>query len=570
MREERNSGGATFAELGLNETVVNALARSGYDNPTELQRDMIRPILDGHDVVVRARRGQGKTLGYLLPILHQVDLAGATQAIVVSPTRELAIQISAECHKLLGEEGLRSIALHPGADVEQQADLLENKVQVISGTPGRLLDLLERQVLNIKPIRFVVFDELDRLLNSGHLEPMRRLMHELAHGRQLIWVTAGVDEEIQLLADKYLVEPKRIAYDQPEEKLRAPVHELVLGPQRHQLALLAERIKAVHPAAAIVITSRRDDVRKVYDGLRKADLTVMSMDEEAARLAQRGSRTGRAHPPAKPDRQDAVVWVAAEMVTRAIDLPHVGILAHVGPPPGIEAYADYVCRLVRLGANLKRVVTLVESGQRKRMEELFAAAGLKPEVHEIEVVAEEPEEEPQVAAPAEQRPDQDRSDRGERRGDRGGRDRGGRDRGDRGGRGRDRGDRGGRDRDRGAERGGDRGERGPRGGSEQGGPPADGAYRSPAEKAAAAGTGTAPGGPPAETRSPIQVRLAQAKAAGYVTDTKSRDYPVIPLRYALPVTARPGKGGVPATPPRKTLGSKFRTARRGSRKGPEE
>ena len=99
-------------------------------------------------------------------------------------------------------------------------------------------------------------------------------------------------------------------------ELEAEVAELE-GPERKKMA---ERIKAVHPAAAIVITSRRDDVRKVYDGLRKADLTVMNMDEEAARLAQRGSRTGRAHPPAKPDRQDAVVWIAAEMVTLAVQV----------------------------------------------------------------------------------------------------------------------------------------------------------------------------------------------------------------------------------------------------------
>lgn len=564
MQEERNSTGATFAELGLNETLTAALAQSGYDRPTDLQRDMIRPILDGHDVVVRARRGQGKTLGYLLPILNQVDLQEGTQAIVVSPTRELAIQISTECRKLLGERGLRAIALHPGADVEQQADLLETKVQVISGTPGRLLDMLERQVLNAKSIRFVVFDELDRLLNSGHLEPMRRLMHELAHGRQLIWVSAGVDEEIQLLADKYLVEPRRIDYDQPETKLRSPVHELVLGPQRHQVDLLAERIKAVHPAATIVITSRRDDTRKLADGLRKAGLTVMSMDEEASRLAQRGGRTGRAHPPAKPERQEAVVWVAAEMVTRAIDLPHVGLLAHFGPPAGVEAYADYVCRLVRLGANLKRVVTLVEGGQRKRMEDLYTAVSLTPEIHEIEVVAEEPEEETPPAASPQERAERSQEPRSEGgRGDRGGRDRGGRDRGgrDRGGR-----DRGGRDRDRG-DRSEDRGAPQRDRGSEAA---ADGTFRSPAEIAAAAAAANPAPGKPADTRSPVQARLAEAKAAGYVTDTKSRDFPVIPLRYVLPVRARPGKGGLPGYAPRKTLGSKFRTARRGSKRATDE
>lgn len=558
MQDERNSSGGTFADLGLSATITEALARSGYDNPTDLQREMIRPILDGHDLIVRARRGQGKTLGYLLPILNQIDLKGSTQALVVSPTRELAIQVSGECRKLLGEQGLRSVALHPGADVNQQADELGQSVHVISGTPGRLLDMLERQTFNSKSIKFVVFDELDRLLNSGHLEPMRRLMHDLAHGRQLIWVTGGVDEEVQLLADKYLVEPKRIGYDEPERRLRLPTHELVLGPQRHQVGLLAQRIQAVQPLAAIVITSRRDDTRRLSDGLRRAGLTVMSMDEEASRLA-RGGRSGRAHPPAKPERQESVVWVAAEMVTRAIDLPHVGILAHFGPPPGVEAYADYVCRLVRLGANLKRVVTLVEPSQRARLDEIYAAAGLTPEIHEIEVVEEEPEEEAQAAGSFA------RPERGGRRDDRGGRDRdrrGGRDRGGRG-------ERGGRPDRGGAGRGERRDDRGSH--REPSGPPADGSYRSPAEKAAAAAAAAGSVGAPAEAKSPMHVRLAEAKAAGYVTDTKNRDYPVIPLRYVLPVIAHPGRGGLPDTPPPKTLGSKFRTARRGTKqRAPEE
>lgn len=289
----------------------------------------------------------------------------------------------------------------------------------------------------------------------------------------------------------------------------------------------------------------------------------MSMDEEASKLAHRGARSGRSHPPAKPERQEAVVWVGAEMVTRAIDLPHVGLLAHFGPPPNVETYADYVCRPVRLSAGLRRVVTLVEPGQRKRMEDMYAAAGLAPQVHEIEVLEEEPEEEPAEGGAPEHR-GRDRGERGgrggrgERRGDRGGPDRGDR----RGGRDRDRGgsDRG-RDRDR-----GDRGRRDQ--GGQRGGEPADGAYRSPAELAAAAAGVTS--APVAEPKSPMHARLAEAKAAGYVTETQNRDYPVIPLRYVLPVMARPGKGGLPDYPPPKTLGSRFRTSRRGSRKAPEE
>ena len=536
MAEQQNSRIETFADLRLNATLVESLEKGGYEKPTELQKAMVGPILEGHDVVVRARRGQGKTLGYLMPVLNQIDMEQGTQAIIVSPTRELAIEISQVCRKLLGNAGLESLALHPGADADQQVNLLEKKVHVISGTPGRLLDMLERRFLNPKSVKFIVFDEVDRLLNSGHLEPMRRLMHDLAHGRQIVWVSASIDEEIELLASKYLVEPVRIDYEAAERRLAVPVHEVVFGPQREQVRVLRDRIIGVQPAASIVIASRRDDVRKLADSLRRSGLTVMNMDEEALRL-QRAGRSGRAHVPAKPERQESVVWLAAEMITRAIDLPHVGVLAHFGPPAGAEVYVDYVCRLVRLGANLKRVVTLVEGGQRKRMEELFAGTNVEPQITEVQA-GEPGESEVEFGARPERRDDRDRGD---------GRRGGGRE--DRGPR-RERGERGGRD-ERSERRGrGDRGDRSDRDDR--------GSRREPLVETLSA----APAGPAIPAAPP------KPKAVGPMTS--HRDFPAIPLRYTLPVIATPGRRGLPSYPPPKNLGSKFRTARRGSKKGPVE
>jgi hypothetical protein len=206
------------------------------------------------------------------------------------------------------------------------------------------------------------------------------------------------------------------------------------------------------------------------------------------------------------------------------------------------------------------------------MEDMYAAAGLTVQIHEIESPDAVGGEEPAGVPPLE-RLDRDRRDRGgygDRRGERGGRERGDR----RGGRDRDRGAAGrGPDRERvGGQPDRDRRDRGDRDRGDRGGQrrgePADGSYRSPAELAAAAAGTTS--SPPVEPKSPMRARLAEAEAAGYVTETQNRDYPVIPLRYVLPVMARPGKGGLLDRPPPKTLGSRFRTSRRGSRKSPEE
>jgi len=453
MEQQERFDGATFSELGLDAELVDALTRNGYRTPTALQRAAIGPILSGHDVLAKARRGEGKTLAYLLPILQQLELRGNTQVIVVVPTRELALQVSTEARRLLGSKGLRAVALHPGASVTQQITLLAKPAQVVSGTPGRLLDLAERKALNFKPVRFVVFDELDRLLNSGHLEPMRRLLQDLAHGRQIIWIAANIDDEIDYLARKYLIDPVRIGFDEPDRHMGVPKHEVVLAPQSEQVKVLAERIREHQPAAAIVVTSRRDDVRRVSEALKASGLTVFDMEAEAERTEQL-SRASRSRHPRKPAQQDSVVWLGSQMTTRAIDLPHVGLLAHYGPPSGPDVYADHVCRLMRLGSKLQKVVTLVESTVRRRIEEMLDALGLEAEWLEVEAVE------------------------------------------------------------------------------------------------------------PAE---PLQPASA-AEAAPQSGEDEESDVPVVPARFRLPVFATPGKDGLPDRLPEKTLGSKFRSPRKGMRR----
>jgi len=455
MQHEQDVGGVTFAELGLGPELCEALTRNRYHEPTALQQAMVGPVLSGYDVLACARRGEGKTLAYLLPVLQQIQRQDKPEALVVTPTRELALQVSTEVRRLLGSKGLRAVALHPGAHVNQQVSLLSKPVHLVSGTPGRLLELIEREALSLKSVHCAVFDELDRLLNSGQLEPMRRIVQELARGTQSIWIAASIDEEIHLLAEKYMIDPTRIGFEQPERRLAGCAHEVVLAPQAEQLVLLVERIRAHLPAAAIVVTSRRNDVGEVARALEDAGLTVLNMREAASRVEGR-RRGGRSRQPKKPAQQEAVVWVGAEMVTRAIDLRHVGLLAHFGPPAGIEVYADHVCRLVRLGARLQKVVTLVEASQQRRMEEMLGAAGLEATWHRAEV----PE-------------------------------------------------------------------------------------------------------PPAETET---VSPEPASPAAAATEQRERTSCPVPLRYKLPVFARPGKEGVPDRLPTKTLGSKFRTARRGMRK----
>src|SRR5918995_7258023 len=200
----------TFAELGLSAPSLESLAHLGYERPTPIQEQAIPPLLDGRDVIGQAQTGTGKTAAFGLPMIEYADPADPNvQALVLTPTRELCIQVTQALRAYSGRRGLELVAVFGGASIRDQAGRLKES-QIVVGTVGRVMDMIDRHHLFLDQARYVVLDEADEMLDLGFLEDVEAILRRSPMGRQTALFSATVPPEIRRLADTFMHDPVEI------------------------------------------------------------------------------------------------------------------------------------------------------------------------------------------------------------------------------------------------------------------------------------------------------------------------------------------------------------------------
>src|SRR5688500_7286709 len=201
----------TFADLGLSESTLEALSHLGYTSPTPIQEQAIPPMLEGRDVIGQAQTGSGKTAAFGLPIVEYVDASDKdVQALVLTPTRELCIQVTQALRTYGSRKGIDVVATFGGAPIRSQQAQLNAGGQIVVGTVGRVLDLISRASLHLSSCRFVVLDEADEMLDLGFLEDVERILALTPNSRQTALFSATMPPPIRNLADRYLYDPAHI------------------------------------------------------------------------------------------------------------------------------------------------------------------------------------------------------------------------------------------------------------------------------------------------------------------------------------------------------------------------
>src|SRR3989449_7965433 len=199
---------ATFAELGLSEPQLEALAHLGYDQPTPIQEQAIPAMLAGRDVIGQAQTGTGKTAAFGLPLLEFIEPENAeVQALVLTPTRELCIQVTRALRAYGERRGVEIVAIFGGAPIRDQAAFLRQGAQVVVGTVGRVMDMMNRHHLFLSDARYVVLDEADEMLDLGFLEDVETILSRCPSGRQTALFSATIPTEIERLAEKRMFDP---------------------------------------------------------------------------------------------------------------------------------------------------------------------------------------------------------------------------------------------------------------------------------------------------------------------------------------------------------------------------
>ncbi|MBI4784359.1 MAG: DEAD/DEAH box helicase [Oscillatoriophycideae cyanobacterium NC_groundwater_1537_Pr4_S-0.65um_50_18] len=334
----------SFNSLGLSEAVVRHLEKTGFTEPTAIQAQAIPHLLAGRDVVGQAQTGTGKTAAFSLPLLERIDLnSNAVQALILTPTRELAVQVYQSMRTFSDDRRLQILPIYGGQAIDLQIRRLQRGVQVVVGTPGRVLDLLKRGDLKLNQLSWLVLDEADEMLNMGFIQDVERILAQAPAERQTAFFSATMEPSIRALAAKFLRSPVTVTVEQPKAaptRINQVVYIVPRGWTKGRA--LQPILEMEDPESALIFVRTRKAAAELTRQLQAAGHSV---DEYHGDLSQ--SQRERL---LLRFRQRQVRWVVAtDIAARGL---HVEDLTHVinyDMPDSVENYVHRIGRTGRAG-----------------------------------------------------------------------------------------------------------------------------------------------------------------------------------------------------------------------------
>lgn len=361
-----NTAEQTFADFGLRPEIVEALAEQGIEQPFPIQSMTLPIALDGQDIIGQAKTGTGKTLGFGLPVLHNVvgpedegyqdlEVPGAPQALIVAPTRELAVQVSKDLEGAAKKLSVRIGSIYGGRAYEPQISGLEGGVDIIVGTPGRLIDLMKQDHLNLSQIRSVVLDEADEMLDLGFLPDVETLLQKVPEERQTMLFSATMPGAVVTMARRYMVQPTHISASDPEDDSAITQNIRQLVYRAHHMdkdELLARSLQARDRGLTIIFTRTKRSAARVAEELERRGFAAGALHGDlgqgAREQALRAFRNGKID-----------VLVATDVAARGIDVEEVTHVFNFQAPEDEKTYLHRVGRTGRAG-HKGIAVTLVD------------------------------------------------------------------------------------------------------------------------------------------------------------------------------------------------------------------
>jgi ATP-dependent RNA helicase RhlE len=368
----------SFGALGVSDDVVAALARSGITEPFAIQRLCIPPALAGEDILAKSPTGSGKTLAFGVPLVMRADAQAPTPgAVVLSPTRELAQQIARDLEPLGKAEGVAVAVAFGGARLSTQARAAA-AAQILVATPGRLIDLVERRLVDLRHVRRLVLDEADRMVDMGFLPQVDRIVRRLPQERQTLFFSATLDGEVLHIARRFTHDPRRIdASELATVELGEVRHRFVAVEPHEKQAKLVELLAAAG-GPALVFCETRHGCERLARRLTAAGVRCEAIHGDRAQ-AERGRALRRFTAGEVP------VLVATNVAARGIDVSGIALVVNYDTPEQAEDYTHRVGRTGRAGARGEAVTLVSQSdhadvsriARRLELGEELRSSGLK-------------------------------------------------------------------------------------------------------------------------------------------------------------------------------------------------
>ncbi len=365
----------TFAELGLQAEIVDALADQGINEPFPVQAATIEDALAGRDVCGKAKTGSGKTLAFGLPAVQTTKASrpGHPTALVLVPTRELAKQVVDVLSPIGKKIGVRVAAFYGGTSMDRQIRNLSRRIEVAVATPGRLIDLLERGELDLDEIGILIIDEADRMADMGFLPQVEWIMRKVPNDRQTLLFSATLDREVDVLVRRYMHDPVLHEVVSEEADVDDMLHRFLKVHELDRIKVLAAIASGVSRTMVFVRTKRGAD--KLVSQLKR---------EGVPAAAIHGDLRQSAREKALKDFQEEEhgVLVATDVAARGIHVDDVDVVVHYDPPEEHKSYVHRSGRTARAG-NEGMVVTFVLWDQELEVERLQRRLGMREPIIEV-------------------------------------------------------------------------------------------------------------------------------------------------------------------------------------------
>ncbi|MGH2982587.1 MAG: DEAD/DEAH box helicase [Solirubrobacterales bacterium] len=349
-----------FRDLGLAPEIQTALDELGYTEPTPIQEQAIPELLAGHDVIGQAQTGTGKTAAFGLPLLQYLDpRSDDVQSIVLTPTRELCIQVTQALRAYAEHLPVEIVAVFGGAPIRSQQAQLRAGAQVVVATVGRMMDLMSRRSLVLTSARYVVLDEADEMLDLGFIEDVERILRQCPNGRQTGLFSATMPPPVRRLAEQYMYDPVTIRVTPKQLTVDAIEQAYLEVPGREKAAKLVELLRAEEPEQAIIFCRTKIGAARLDRTLQDKGLDVKALHGDMSQGQRDGVMIAF-----KEHR--VRLLVATDIAARGLDIEHVTHVINYDVPDTTDSYVHRIGRTGRVGRT-GRAITLVTPSQEKEI-----------------------------------------------------------------------------------------------------------------------------------------------------------------------------------------------------------
>jgi len=362
-----------FTFKQLDEKVQKSLEEMGFEEPTPIQKEAIPIALKGEDLVGQAQTGTGKTAAFGLPIVERISpRERGVKALILTPTRELAIQVAHEISLMGKHKGVSAYPIYGGVSIDRQANILKRgRHQIIVGTPGRIKDLINRGILRLDRVRFAVLDEADQMLDMGFIEDIEEILSKTPKDKQTMLFSATMPYEIRKLIDNYLkpgYKTVRVGKQLITPKVK---QRILLVRSEDKLKALEKLLKEHEGVSTIVFVKTKRDAAEIEKELQKRGVNARAIHGD---LSQRQRETVM-----KLFKEGKVkVLVATDVAARGIDIKDVGLVINYELPENPESYVHRIGRTGRAGKE-GTAISLVAESEKRRMYRIKGLKNVRPE-----------------------------------------------------------------------------------------------------------------------------------------------------------------------------------------------